>query len=363
MEPLRPTYSGPGVSGIVPGLLDPGGAAWFPGVVADARSVVLLVVDGLGWEDLERRRRRLGVLASMDGGPISTVVPSTTAAALTSITTGLAPSQHGLVGFRVRVDGRVLNALSWESNGHRAPDPALVQRQEPFRGRDVAVVTRSEFRNSGFTIAHLRGGRFVGWRTVSGIIEHCRRLTGEGERLVYAYYPGIDEVAHMYGLYDGFYDAELAFVDRLIDDLLDALPRSTALMVTSDHGQVHLDPEDWVALGPLADLVDACSGDGRFRYLHARRGAAEELLSAAQQTHGKRAWVLSRAQLVDEEWLGPTPSANVARRLGDVVLAAHRKVAFIDPGLEREAKLRSAHGSMTSAEMLVPLLAARGRAL
>ena len=34
----------------------------------------------------------------MTGGPITSVVPSTTATALTSITTGLSPGEHGVVG-------------------------------------------------------------------------------------------------------------------------------------------------------------------------------------------------------------------------------------------------------------------------
>ena len=46
--------------------------------------------------------------------------------------------------------------------------------------------------------------------------------------------------------------------------------------------------------------------------------------------------------------------------MGDVVLAAREPVAFVDPALPREARLVSAHGSLTAAEMLVPLLAARG---
>jgi len=49
----------------------------------------------------------------MTGGPISSVVPSTTATALTSIATGLPPGQHGVVGYRVAVNGEVLNILRW----------------------------------------------------------------------------------------------------------------------------------------------------------------------------------------------------------------------------------------------------------
>lgn len=360
MEPVHPSYDAGGLVGVVPALLGVHPRGHLPAPVQGAASVVLLVLDGLGWNVLAERPADVPTLAAMEGGPITTVVPSTTASALTSLTTGLAPSRHGVVGFRVRVDGTVLNILSWHAAGGPAPDPFVVQRNPVFFGRDVPVVTKAEFAKTGFTDVHHRGARFVGWHTVSGLVEHCRRLVTGGEPFVYAYYPGVDTVAHAYGLLDRFYDAELAFVDELVARVLAALPPSAVLVVTSDHGQVQVGPEGWVGLEPVAEMVNAYSGDGRFRYLHARKGAAVALVDVAADALGDRAWVLSREQLLDEGWLGPPPAPPVRRRLGDVVLAAKGAVAFVDPGLVREAQLISAHGSLTAAEMLVPLVAARG---
>ncbi|HSO96585.1 MAG TPA: PglZ domain-containing protein, partial [Acidimicrobiia bacterium] len=104
------------------------------------------------------------------------------------------------------------------------------------------------------------------------------------------------------------------------------------------------------------------SGDGRVRYLHAQPGAAAELLATATALYGAEAWVLGREELLDDGWLGPAPSPATRRRVGDVVLAARDPVAYLDPALPREAGLISAHGSITPAEMLVPLVAGRGRA-
>ena len=348
------------MSQIVPALLGAKDGSWLPAGACEARAVVLLVLDGLGWDALVARRGSMPALDACDGGPIPTVAPSTTAAALTSITTGLAPSQHGVIGYRVRVDGAVLNALSWQTEARPPPDPSVVQRHAPFRGRPIPVVTKHEFRGSGFTEAHLRGGDFHGWRTVSSIVQECRRLTEAGEPFVYAYYPGVDEVAHRYGLRDEFFEAEVRFADRLVGDLVSALADDVVVLVTADHGQVHLGPDSWVDLGEIAALVDASSGDARFRHLHARRGAADDLLAAARDAHGESAWVRSRDQLIEERWLGPPPPPVVLRRLGDVVLAARGTKAFVDPAMPYETRLRSAHGSLTSSEMLVPLLGVRG---
>jgi predicted AlkP superfamily pyrophosphatase or phosphodiesterase len=359
--PVRPAYAAAGLSNLVPALLGMRDADWLPPCVSGATTVVLIALDGLGWDAIQERRDELPELGALEGGPITTVVPSTTATALTSLTTGLEPGRHGVLGYRVRIDGSVLNMLTWQSEARHAPDALDVQRHAPFLGREVPVVTKAEFRRTAFTDVHLRGTRFLGWHTLSALVEQCRRLAEDREPFVYGYYPGIDTVAHAHGLHDGFYDVEIRAVDRLVGDLRAALPPECALVVTSDHGQVHVGPEGWLPLRPIIDLVDACSGDGRFRYLHARRGGGADLLAAARSEFGDLAWVLSREELIDDGWLGPEVTPVARRRLGDVVLAAKGSVAFVDPELEREARIVSAHGSLTASEMLVPLLAGRGR--
>ena len=360
MEPTRPDYGGAWVGGIVPALQDGGNRTWLPAPVADAAGVVLLVCDGLGWDLITQHLAMMPTVAGMQGGSITTVVPSTTSAGLTSIVTGAAPSEHGLAGYRIRVGGEVLNVLRWHAE--RGPDPRRVQPVPAFHGRDVPVVTRAEFRHSGFTEAHLRGTTLIGWRTTSAIVEHCRRLATSDHPLVYAYYDGVDKVAHEYGLHNGFLAAELRSTDALVAELLAVLPPEYALVLTADHGQVHVEPEGNVALDAVDGLVAAYAGEGRFRTLHARSGAAVELERACESTYGDRAWVFTRERLFDEGWLGPGASLSVRGRVGDVILAAREPVVFLDPGLTAEGAMRSHHGSLTAAEVCVPLLAARGSA-
>jgi hypothetical protein len=361
VEPLEPDYGGASIVGIVGALASGARPAWFPAPARGDGPVVLLVLDGLGWSALEAHRSLLPNLAGLEGGPITTVAPSTTASALTSLATGLPPVEHGIVGYRMRVEGAILNVLRWSTDDGSSPDPFVVQRHPAFLGRPVPVVTRGEFRTTRFTEAHLRGSRFVGWSTPSALVHLVRRLVGEGERLVYAYYPGVDTVAHEFGLHDEFFRAELVAADRLLGELLDVLGSEATVLVTADHGQVHLGLEGWIQLDALAPLVDAYGGDGRFRYLYARRGAAAELEAAARDEVGHQAWVMSRDELLDGGWLGPGPARPaVRRRIGDVILAAREPVAFVDPGYTRESQLLAGHGSVTPDEMQVPLLAARG---
>lgn len=363
MDPVRPDYGGAWIGAVVPHLLSGEAAAWMPAAATEADTVVLLVVDGLGQHALDEHGDRLPELTAMEAVTLTTVAPSTTAAALTSMTTGLAPAEHGVVGYRMRVGGEILNVLGWKTSGrHRGPNPSQVQPTPPFAGRHVPVVTRAEFRESGFTGAHLRDTDFVGWRLPSTLVEHVRRLAAAGERLLYAYYDGVDKVAHEYGPRSGFFVAELAAADALVGQLLDVLPPDVALVVTADHGQLEVGPDDVVGLDVLDGAVAAYSGESRFRSLHARAGASTDLLAAATEAFGNRSWVFSRDRLFDEGWLGPGGSPAVRGRVGDVVLAAHDGVAFADPSETGENALLGRHGSLTAEEMLVPLLVAHGRA-
>jgi Type I phosphodiesterase / nucleotide pyrophosphatase len=361
-QPLLPSYGGACISSIVPALLAPPEEAppWLPAAALDAEQVVLLVIDGLGWHQLDARRELTPTLAAMDGGPITTVAPSTTATALTSISTGLSPGEHGIVGYRMAVHGEVLNVLRWTTSTGDARSslpPQKLQSTVPFLGHRPPVVTRAEFAESGFTQAHLDGVRFVGYRTLGTLVQEIRRLAGAGEPFVYAYYEGLDKVSHEYGLGD-HYERELRWIDHLVGEVLSVLPPGTTLLVTADHGQVEVGENVLELPADVITHVSMQSGEGRLRWLHARPGRASALLEAASHTLGNDAWVRSRDEAIAEGWFGPSVADSIATRFGDVLLAARTDVAFHDPADTGPYKLVGRHGSLTAEEMLVPLLAA-----
>jgi len=363
-RPLLPEYDGACICNVVPALLEPGlvWPSWCPAALEEVDQVVLLVVDGLGWNQLQDRARYAPTLTALEGGPLTTVAPSTTAAALTSITTGMPPGAHGIVGYRMAVDGEVLNVLRWQASGRDARatiPPDKVQVNEPFAGHRPPVVTRAEFRQTGFTQAHLDRSRLSGWRMTSTLVTEVAHLVGRGEPFVYAYYEGVDKVAHEYGLGD-FYDAELASVDRIVEDLLGVLPAGAALVVISDHGQVDVGDRVITPAPEVLAHVDQQSGEGRFRWLHARPGHARHLLEAATAYHADTAWVVSVDEVIDDGWLGPVVIDAARRMLGDVALVARDPVSFHDPTDSGPFVLVARHGSLTADEMLVPMLVGFG---
>ena len=360
IDAVLPDYSGACVCNLLPALLDPTDTkpSWLPAAAAEADRVVLLVLDGVGWHQLQRRLHLAPTLAAMTGGPIHSVLPTTTATALTSITTGRPPGEHGVVGYRLAVDGEVLNILRWTTRRGDAREsipPAKIQSLVPFEGHRPPAITRAEFERSGFTGAHLDTIRFRGWRVPSTLVTDVGQLTRAGEPFVYAYYDGVDKVSHEYGL-GAHFDAELAAADRLVGDILSIVPSGTAVVVTADHGQVHV-AGDVTPLAPeVATHVQTQSGEARFRWLHAHPGEAAALLDAARAIHGDRAWIHTRDELIDDGWFGPTVTDAARERYGDVALVAKGTTAFTEPTDTGPYRLVGRHGSATPAELDVPLL-------
>ena len=128
--------------------------------------------------------------------------------------------------------------------------------------------------------------------------------------------------------------------------------------MTADHGQVDVGDRIVTPSAELLANVTLQSGEGRFRWLHAPKGAVADVVAIATAEVGHLAWVVTREQMLDEHWFGPSMAPAVRSRLGDVALVAFEPVSFHDPADSGPFELVCRHGSMTSAEVNVPLVGA-----
>lgn len=355
---ILPNYGGRSNISVVPALTWGVPSETIPEDVARADRVVLLVLDSLGWVQMQERPELTPNLNRMNGDSATTTAPSTTATALTSISTGMTPGEHGLVGYRFPAGGSVMNALRWTtpSGDHRGVvPPSSVQVGPPLGGGSWDVVGDRMFDGSGFTAAYLGDAPYHGVWHPSSLVAETVRLLDEGQQRVYAYYDGLDHVAHVHGFAGQHFNHELKFCDWLVGEMLDSVPEGTAVVVTADHGQI--DAHEIVAVSKsCGPMIRNRSGEARFRWLHASPGAAADLLDTATEAHSDQAWVRSREQVIDEGWFGPTVTPEARERLGDVALVAHAPIGFDDPGEPHTDRLVGRHGSLTEAEMLVPVL-------
>jgi len=338
-----------------------------------ARRVAVLLVDGLG-ADLVRDHAELApTLAALaqPAGILAAPCPSTTPVSLATLGTGLPPGSHGILGFVTAVPGedRLLNHVQWGDD----PDPELWQarrtvfQQAQDAGVPPTAVGPYAYKGSGLTRAVYRGARY------SGAVSHgdlvalvLGALDATPRALVYGYLPELDLTGHVRGVGSNAWRAQLTLLDRVVEQLVDALPDDAALLVTADHGMLNVPAEtrfDLDAEPVLADGVRLLAGEPRARYVHTERGAEDDVLARWREVLGERAWVASRAEAVASGIFGPVDDA-VAARIGDVVALARGSWALVTP--EREpgpSRLAAYHGSLTATELAIPLLAARGRSL
>lgn len=357
-ELCLPDYGDGGTASVIPALTWGVPSTLLPDAVVSAPRCVVLVIDSLGWMQLRERPERAPTMHALAGGSATTSAPSTTATALTTISTGLPPGEHGIVGYRFPAGGVVMNALRWttSSGDHRNTVlPRDVQPMPTFGGGEWDVVSDRQFAGSAFTEAYLGSARYTGIWHPSSLVAATRERLDDGATQVYTYYDGLDHTAHIHGFSGSYYNLELEFCDWLVARMIEALPSGTALVVTADHGQIDaplIEPVDREVLS----LTTLRSGEARFRWLHAKPGSTDELAAVAQDKHGDVAWIRTKEQVIDEGWFGPTVSSSAAERLGDVALVAHAPIGFDDPGEPHLDRLTGRHGSLTAEEMLVPVL-------
>jgi hypothetical protein len=380
------------------------------------RRIAVLLVDGLGEYQIPLLRPYAPILGDLPGRTLTSGFPSTTPVSLVTLGTGAPPGAHGVLGFTVRrPDGRVLSHIFWSDD----PDP-MEWQPVPTRfasaaaaGVAVTTITRPEFEGSGLTVSANRGGTFVGAADADTLADSMLRALGgregpmlgggggrglgggdgrplgggggrplgggdgrglgggggrplgggDGPALVYGYHPDLDHAGHLAGVDSEAWRDAARGVDRLLDRLLGGLPPDAALLVTADHGQVNIPYAQRFDLGVdpvLKDGVIGVAGEPRVRYLYPAAGARDDVMAAYRSVLGSSAWVLTRDEAIEGGWFGPVPAEH-RDRIGEIVVICLDRTVVLASGWEPPAvaSLIGYHGSVTAAEMTIPLLIGR----
>lgn len=336
-------------------------------VLPEARRYVVFLIDGLGYELLRDHPEEAPFLHSLLGheAPATAGVPSTTATSLTSLGTALTPGTHGVVGYTSRIPGtdRLLNALHWDSTVDPRtwqPHPTAFARLADA-GVRTTVVNRRSFESSGLTDVSQRGVDFLGADKAGERLAAVLAASAQAPSLVYLYDGDLDWTGHAYGVRSMQWEQELAMIDAAAEHLRESLPADVRILVVADHGMVDSPPDRRLDLEDHPELRDGVfltGGEARFRQLYCRGGAVDEVAAAWAETLGPRAEVLTRDDAIDRGWFGAS-SSDVRPRIGDVLVACREDYAVLDRAtFPREGRLVGMHGSLTSAEMLVPVLVA-----
>lgn len=346
------------------------------------RRVVLLIVDALGeWQlrhhlDAGNLPALRGVLARNEAlvYQLTSTFPSTTVAAVTTLHTGRSPAEHGFVGFTIWLDDRqtVANALFFQDllTGKPLADPASLMRVPSLYQQMPAAVLRRAVIPASITGSLLSQWHFAGAEVMpyQRLEQLPRRVADalQAPQLSYvaAYWPDYDTAAHLHGPASSQAGQALHSFDAALGQLLDALPRDdqTVILLTADHGQRELDPNEATILNDDAALVSLLAsppmGERCARYFRVQPG--RDLVLADQLA--PLADVMPMAEVWAAGFFGdPRGAARFGSRTGDLLAIPrdHRQLVWTFSDANRQEIYRGAHGGWTAAEMRVPLIAIR----
>lgn len=333
--------------------------------LAPVRHAVVVVADGLGAANLASRAGHARGMASWSSpGTISSGFPSTTAAALASLATGVESGRHGLVGYRVLepATDRIVNQLNgWEEGGL---DPVTWQRVptvfERARADGVVPVAigPARYAASGFSAAVLRGAEYRSAASLTERFEQVARELDSGSRsLSYLYVPELDVIGHREGSESPAWTAALEDLDAAIAGFAAALGSDVGMLLTADHGMVDVPAEAQIVVAAgMIEGVRHVAGEPRCLQLHLDPGVDADAVAARWREHERsRAWVATRREAIDAGWFGRVDD-EVRARIGDVLVAARSRVAYYPDPEDRGRRMIGQHGSLTVEETAVPLL-------
>ncbi|MDH3995135.1 MAG: alkaline phosphatase family protein [Gammaproteobacteria bacterium] len=341
--------------------------------LVNARNVVMLVIDGLGYEYLSQYPD--SHLYKHLHSKIMAVAPPTTTASVSTYLTGLAPQQHGLTGWftYLRELGSVVTILPWVL---RAGGPQLGESGRaatellnlPSFFDRLAVDTYSVMPDflQGSEFNRMVSGQasLVPYATFQQCFDEIARLCrNTRKKYVYAYWAGFDMLAHGFGVGSGQVASHFFELDQAFEKLVDQLAGSdTTLLVSADHGFIDAPPEKRIDLSDHPELkaclqVPLC-GEPRLAYCYVRRDMRPRFEDYVEQNFSGIAQLYLSQDLVNENLYGLGDAhPELAHRTGDYTLVMEDKHVMIDslPG-DTTPQLVGYHGGLSSQEIYVPLI-------
>ena len=367
------------------------------GETGGIENVVLMILDGFGMSAFQRQSGEGFVRSISSKGivrPITTVFPSTTAAALTTFATGLTPQEHGLHEWFLYI--KDLDAVIATLPFSFASDPGretLRGRMKPsalFAGEPIfsrlkeagveawSFVSRALAYTSYTSLVH-RNSKKVAYSSSSDMVALLRKSieSAKGPSFFYVYWSYIDSIEHRYGPFTEESELEAAAISFVIQKgLVERLDRQSAkrtlLIVTADHGQVPVKPEKTIYLNRYRSAVKAlgrlqsgrplpATGSARDVFLHVQPDELDRAKEILAKRLNGRASVIRVEDAMEAGLFGLGKASKKFReRSGNLLILPHgHGTVWYRDTPDYALELRGHHGGLSEEEMTVPLAVAR----
>lgn len=354
--------------------------------------VILVLVDAVSFDRCRRwlSRSARAYDESLEDGllfALTSIVPSTTCAALTTLWTGRSPAEHGILGYELflREFSLVANMITHSPVGFDGQAGLLYEAgfsPEEFlpvdtigplfdeKGVQTHAFLHYSISGSGLSRMHYEHVNQHPFASSADLWVKVRRLANsppEDRRFIWVYYGGVDGISHLQGPDSDEAEATFkSFTDALVEQFLNGVDTQigakTLFLMIADHGQVHTRKDPHYALQNHPNLTRRLhilpTGENRLAYLYPKPGQTDAI-----EEYIERSWPGSFTTAPSNHALhsglfGPgTPSPSTLDRIGDRIVLSHGDAYLW--WASKQNPLLGRHGGLTREEMLVPLLAKR----
>jgi len=348
----------------------------------DLEKVLLIIIDSLNYEYMLKVAGLLKI-NEYDTSiiPITSVAPTTTATALTSIYTGTTPQEHGVLGYRLymRELGMVVKTIEFapivggfnDSLKKCGVDISILVKAEPLpkifseKGLKTCVIGHKRLEDTAFTNAIVDECETKTYLSLSDMLANCKRALREEFQLIIAYWGLLDSIGHEYGPKSHEFTLELKHIILSIRELLlkelNSKSEKCLAIITSDHGQVEVEEEKTVVLDSNSDLLKSLIvppyGESRFLYLKVED---EDMLTKVYtEKFSDKSMLFRTRDLIEKGVFGIGEIVDsILPRLGDFVMVMKKGYcAIYSYSSEENIKfLKGRHGGLTFEEVVIPLV-------
>ncbi len=334
---------------------------------ANTKNVVYIVVDGMGSRILAKHLPANSFLRQHQIQEVTSVFPSTTAAATTSLVSGLTPAEHGWLAWSVDFDGDVIELFPNRNFYTRelTPDRDFAHHNLPYPYLwDEHKTNRNIYTcYPDYISTKIHAPHELEHRSLRHLCRQLHHICNQPDpKFVYAYYAELDSVMHDFGTTARQTRRLVRAIDRKLARLAKRHP-DTVFVVTADHGQIDLQGYTYICddADIQACLAHPISLDPRGVCFKIKPNMDAQFQQAFQKyAHD---YVLFPSQeLIKKGVFGEfTKHPAYQKRLGDYIAVGTdaNKMMVFKRGKEYHNHKRLYHGShtgMTPDEMYVPVI-------
>ncbi|GHO43268.1 alkaline phosphatase family protein [Ktedonospora formicarum] len=372
--------------------------AAFQGLPARYNQVVFLFIDGFGWHLFNRYAERYSFLkTALAKGVISKLTsqfPSTTAAHVTCIHTGLEVGQSGVYEwyyYEPLVDNIISPLLFSYADDkvlrdslRRASIPAtsFFPRQTFYQSLHKQGVTSHIFQFQAYTPSTYSDIVFQGasvhpYSMLPEALDELANLLVAPQATpayYFLYFDRIDTVSHNYGPTSPQVEREIDTFMHHIEQFYHRVgtqASDTLLLLSADHGQVQVNPRTTYYLNERLPQLSrhlktnhqgrllVPAGSPRDMFLHVKDTRIDEVVDLLRRNLSDKAEIYPVSELLEQGFFGQQPpSQTMLARLGNVVILPHKyETIWWYEQSKFDMHFQGHHGGLTPDEMEIPLLA------